>query len=350
MSAKKRIIYLDILRIAACYFVIVVHVSANRLSVLPRDSFDFQVSLFLNTLAITAPALFFMLSGAVFLNPASPELSIKKLWSKYILRMAVSYVFWSFLYTFITWCPYYTLSLETVKAYILEFFTGTPMYHMWFIPTIISIYMVLPFLRPAFADKQRCKYYLVLFAIIQFLIPTVLVLDFSHIYLLESIYSKIPYLLCVGYVGYFVLGHYLNTEDFNKNTRILIYVLGILSLVIETGINSYISLDANTTDYRMGSMFSICTLLFLSAVFVAFRYTSWKAERLIKIVSGLSKLTFGIYLIHPLFLNIFFNNCSFLFELPALIWIPVITTATFLCGAIVIWIISKIPVANKYLI
>lgn len=77
-SVKKHIIYLDVIRVIACYLVIVVHISANQLSVLPRNSFDFHVSLFLNTLSIAAPALFFMLSGAVFLNPSFEELSVKK--------------------------------------------------------------------------------------------------------------------------------------------------------------------------------------------------------------------------------------------------------------------------------
>lgn len=224
------------------------------------------------------------------------------------------------------------------------------MYHMWFIPAIISIYIVLPFLRPAFVDKLRCRYYLILFIIIQFLIPTILASNLPHIYLLENIYSRIPYFLCIGYVGYFVLGHYLNIENFNKNLRIIIYVLGIGSLVITAGINSYFSLFSENGDMKLGSIFSISSLLFSSSVFIAFRYIPRKEEKPAKIIPLLSKLTFGIYLIHPFFLNLFLTHCSFLLKLPALIWIPLITTAVFLCSAVIIWFISKIPIANKYLI
>lgn len=349
-SDKERIIYFDIIRIMACYLVIVVHVSANQIYDFSPKSFDYQVSQFLNTLSITAPAIFFMLSGALFLNPDSKDISIKKLWSRYILRMVVSYVFWSCFFTFIFWLPYYTFSLETVKAYIQEFFYGVPMYHMWFIPAIVSIYMVLPLLKPAFADKKRCKYYLYLFMVIQIFIPTVLKLNFPHEDLIRALYSKIPYLLCIGYVGYFVLGYFLSVEEFGKKSRIVIYVLGILSLIAAVGIDGYLSVYQNTAVVMFSDLFSINSFLVVSAVFVALRYIPWKANKITKAVSKLSRLTFGIYLIHPLFMQMFFEHCPFLLKLPAIVWIPSIAIATFLCSTIVIWIISKIPIANKYLI
>lgn len=349
-SAKGRVIYFDIIRIIACFFVIVVHVSSNQLLNLAPSSFDFQVSQFFNTLALTAPAIFLMLSGAIFLNPGAGDIPIKKLWGRYILRMAVAYVFWSCLHTFIIWLPYYTFSLETVKAYILEFFYGKPMYHMWFIPAIISIYMVLPLLRPAFADKQRCKYYLCLLAVVQFLVPTIQKFNLPHMDLLQIVYSRIPYVLCISYVGYFVLGYYLSVEEFSRKMRIVIYSLGILGLMAAVGINGYLSVSENTATLLLDDIFTLNCFFFAAAVFVAFRYTPWKAEKYAKAIAALSKLTFGIYLIHPLFMDMFFKHCTFLLNLPAIIWIPAVSAVTFLSSMATIWVISKIPVANKYLI
>lgn len=349
-SDKERIIYYDIIRIAACLLVITVHVSSNQLYSFSPKSFDYQVSQFYNTLSISAPAMFFMLSGALFLNLDAKDIPIKKLWGKYILRMVVSYVFWSYLYTFLIWLPYYSFSFETVKAYILEFFNGVPMYHMWFIPALISIYMVLPFLKPAFADKQRCKYYLCLFTVIQIVIPTVFKFDLPHENLFQVLYTKIPYLLCIGYVGYFILGYFLSTEEFGKKMRIVIYALGIMSLMAAVGIDGYLSARQNTAVLMFNDLFSLNSFLVVTAVFVAFRYIPWKTNKVTKAASKLSKLTFGIYLIHPLFMQMIFEHCPYLLEFSAIVWIPAIAVATFLCSAIVIWIISKIPIVNKYLI
>lgn len=349
-DTRSRIVYLDMLRIIACLLVIAVHVSSKQIYVFPPDSFDFQVSQFFNTFSIAAPAIFFMISGAVFLKPGLKDIPVKKLWGRYILRMVIAYVFWSYLYTFITWFPYYTFSLETLKAFILEFFNGVPMYHMWFIPVIIAIYMVLPFLKPAFADKQRCRYYLWLFLAVQILIPTVFKFDIPHGHLLQAIYTRIPYFLCTGHVGYFVLGYYLSTEEFSRNKRRAIYALGILGLAAAAGMDGYFSVRQNKPVLLFDELFSLNTFLLAAALFVAFRYISWKEEGLFaKCAARVSKLTFGIYLIHPLFMDLLFDHCPFLLHLPAIVWIPVIAIAAFAASLAAIWIVSKIPIVNKYL-
>lgn len=348
-SDKERIIYIDFIRILACLLVIGVHVSGSQLYVYSPKSFDYQVSQSVDTFCIAAPALFFMISGALFLNPDSKDISIKKLWGRYILRMAVSYFFWAFFYIFIFGLSNFTFSFETVKAYIREFFNGV-IFHLWFIPAIIAIYMVLPFLKPAFADKKRCRYYLLLFMVIQIIIPTVLKFDIPHVNLMWVLYSRIPYLLCISNVGYFVLGYFLSAEDFNRKSRTVIYALAILSFIAAVGIDGYLSVRQNSVVMLFNDLFALNSFLIASAVFVAFRYIPWKTNKITKAASKLSRLTFGIYLIHPLFMYRIFDYCAFLLKLPAILWIPVIAAATFLCGAIFTWIISKIPVANKYLI
>ena len=347
-SDKEHIIYLDILRVIACLLVILVHVSAKQLDAFSPKSFDYQISQFFNTFSIASPAIFFMLSGALFLNPASKDISIKKLWGRYILRMVVSYVFWSCLYTFIIWLPYYTFSAETVKAFILEFFKGVPMYHLWFIPAIISIYMVLPFLKPAFADTHRCRYYLGLFMVIQIFLPTLLKFDLPHGDLIQSLYMRTPYLLCIGYVGYFVLGYFLSVEKISRKTRMIIYAAGILALAAAVGVDGYLSVRQNNAVLLFNDLFALNSFLVVSAMFVAFRHIPWKKNRFTKAVTKLSKLTFGIYLLHPFIMQMLFGHCPFLLKLPAIVWIPTTTVAIFLCSTVVIWVISKIPIANKY--
>ena len=237
MNNKEHIIYLDVIRVVACFLVIVGHVSANYMDICPITSVDFQASAVYNTVSISAPAIFFMLSGALFLNPKSKDIPAKKLWSRYILRMIISYVFWSFLFTFIIWLPYYKWTLETVKLYVKEVLLGVPMYHMWFIPAIIAIYMILPLLKPAFADKSRCRYFLMLFLVIQIVVPTILKFDVPNRNILQNLYSRIPYVMCTGYLGYFVLGYYLSIEDFSKKSRHVIYALGSLGTAAACVIN-----------------------------------------------------------------------------------------------------------------
>lgn len=350
MDNKERVIYLDIIRVVACFFVITVHVSAHYLDVYPTTSIDFQTSAIYNTLSISAPAIFFMISGALFLNPRSKDIPVKKLWCKYIFRMVVSYVFWSYLFTFIIWFPYYTWSLETVKLYIKEFFVGVPMYHMWFIPAIIAIYMILPLLKAAFIDKGRCRYFLILFLIFQIVIPTMLKFDVPYHDIFQNLYSRIPFVMCIGYLGYFVLGYYLSAEDFSKKYRYIIYAISIFGSVTAFVVNGWISVSNNTKKLVLSDLFALNSALIASAVYVAFRYIPWKIGRSVTFMTRLSKLTFGIYLIHPLCYNQLLERCPFFDQLPAAFGIPLISAIVFSFCAVIIWFLSKIPFVNKYLI
>lgn len=351
MKNNERIIYFDIIRVLACFFVIIGHVSAYLLSIHPVESFEFQVNSVYNTIAISSPAVFLMLSGAIFLNPQSKDIPIRKLWGKYILRMVVAYVFWSYLFTFLIWLPHYTWSsLETIILYIREFFTSGPMYHMWFIHVIISIYIILPVLKPAFAEKGRCRYFLLLFLIIQIIPATVFKFNFPHQNVVENLYNRIPYIMCVGHLGYFVLGYYLSVENFNRRSRIIIYILTVSSTVIASIINGYVAVIEDTIYLPMSDLFVLSSFLIASSTFIAIRYIPWKTGRFTSCVSKLSKLTFGIYIIHPVLLGRVWEHFSFLTRIPSILGVPVIAALVFLCGAAIIWCISKIPFLNKYII
>lgn len=116
------------------------------------------------------------------------------------------------------------------------------------------------------------------------------------------------------------------------------------------GIDVYLSMRQDTVTLLMSDMFALNSFLLSTAIFVGFRYISWHRTKTVRVISKLSKLTFEIYLVHPFFLNLINEHCPFLFQLPAFVWIPTIGMVIFFCGTVVSWIISKIPVANKYFI
>lgn len=345
---KERIVYLDILRIVACIFVIGVHVSANQINDTDTRSFDWQVMNLLNAVSITAPAVFIMLSGAIFLDPDF-EIPMKKLYGRHILRMAAAYAFWCCLYTLIPIVRYYDFSLETVKTFFLSVLTGTPMYHMWYVPMMIALYIIVPLLRPMAEKKNLCRYYLLLYMIVQLIIPTILKFSVPYKRIFESLYGKIPYILITGYTGYFILGRYLSKEELDRRKRYALYIAGLLAIAVSVGIDGVLAFRYKIPVLTMNDIFTINHFLFAAGVFVAFRYFPWKIRHK-RIVAGLSKLTFGIYLIHVLVMEGLFDLCPFLYSLPAIVWIPLVTLATFCVSAFLIWPISRIPVLGKYIV
>lgn len=350
MSGTRRP-YFDVIRIAACFLVIVVHVSAAPTTDCPVASFDYRVGAAYNTLSIAAPALFFMLSGALFLNPGSKKVTVKQLWGKYILRLVIAYVVWSNLFTIIICSPYYSLSWDTVLVYAKAFFISPPMYHLWFLPAMIAIYMVLPLLQAAFAEKRNCQYFLLLFLAVQVILPTIQKLEIPYVdTALNQLYTRVPFVLCMGYVGYFVLGYYLSVEDFTGRMRKILYGLGAGGFAAAVGIEEYLSVRRNLQTPVFSDLFSLNTLFLACAVFVGARYAPWKMDKAARPLEKLSRLTFGIYLVHPLFVDLLAAKCAFLKHINMVIRIPLSAAFIFLCSAAVSWCLSKLPVVRKYLV
>ena len=99
-----------------------------------------------------AVPVFVMISGSLFL---SREITIKELYRKYIFRIAAAFVFWSAVYA--------------VRSYLKEgslfsawdlFVAGN--YHLWFLPMIIGLYMIVPFMKVIAESEVLTKYFLAL--------------------------------------------------------------------------------------------------------------------------------------------------------------------------------------------
>ena len=156
----------------------------------------------------------------------------------------------------------------------------------------------------------------------------------------------------MGFTGYFVLGHFLHTTELSSKTKRILYFLGILNFLCVITLTSWYSHFLNWPNvsfYR--NMFPL-TVVEATAIFV---FASDKLNKIssnyINMVLTLSKLTFGIYLIHYLIKiianDVFGLNSSIC---NAAISIPSLSFLIFIISCIFTWILSKIPIVNRYFI
>lgn len=287
----KRKLYIDVIRIVAIIAVVFLHVAADNFHIYKYTSFEWQVLNVYDSLVRFCVPLFFMISGVLFLRD-DKEIDIKQLYKKYILRLLIAYIFWSFFYT-----VFNTIVINE-KPFVLESIiklTIKSSYHLWFIPILICIYMIIPFLRK-FINKDNMKlvkYFLILFFVLAVLKVTVLNL-FDNEYL-KGILNTFKPDLIASYIGYFVLGYYLDNIETNKKKLKHIYIVGFISVVIAIIINSNYAymLDKNTIvlyDY-----YSLPVLLFATSIFLFIKNINFTNE---KIIENFSMLSFGVYLVH----------------------------------------------------
>ena len=82
------------------------------------------------------------LVGSMYLK-LSKQVKIRKIYSKYILRMVIAFLTWSIFYALMTPEYFENGMLYGIKTHIDAMVSGH--YHMWFVLMIIGIYMCIPF-------------------------------------------------------------------------------------------------------------------------------------------------------------------------------------------------------------
>lgn len=89
-----------------------------------------------------------MISGALFLNKSS---SFKKIFKKNIVKIGISFIFWSLVYCI----KEKFINIIKLKDFVLQFMVSH--YHLRFLFSIIKLYMIVPFLLLIIEKKNHFK-------------------------------------------------------------------------------------------------------------------------------------------------------------------------------------------------
>jgi surface polysaccharide O-acyltransferase-like enzyme len=351
--ADKRLVHYDLVRIIAIFAVIVVHTSGSLYRVTtPITTFNWQVSNIYSTSGKFSICIFMMVSGMLFLNPIK-NISLKALYQKNILRIVTSFIFWSVAYAlFGLWVKIQMKGYSS--GYMHEFFidTVTGNYHLWFCYMIIGIYMIVPFIRLISSDENLMKYYLILSVIFVSTIPVLQLLPGLVSQPITIVVTMLRVTFVMGWVGIFILGYYLSYCNVTRKAEIIIYIMGILSLILTIILNGVLSIRYNQPYESLYELTNINILLTAVAVFIFFRLHVSKvdfSERFKKLTILLSECTFGIYFIH-VFIIIIFQQYALEKKLyNAVIAVPVLSAGVYIVSGIIIYFFRKIPFARDYL-
>ena len=350
-SSNNRIAYFDAIRAFATIAVIMLHVCAANWYAWPVTSSSWMIcSVYDSTVRWCVPC-FIMISGALFLEKKP---NIKRLYSKNILRIIIAFVFWSAIYTFVP------NGINDDENKLLTFLEGH--YHMWFLFIIIGLYILSPIFSSIKEDMNLVRYTTIFMFISAILIPNAIAIlslfnsDFSlriNQYLGKFIGSGSEF-LNVRFVFYFVLGYYINTIRLTNKTRKLIYFSGTLGFAFTIFFTIYYSIRINAPEDFFYTYLSANVLLESIAVFVFLKYnfdlkSFGKTAR--TIIIFISKYSFGIYLVHPLFIEQAKYHFNFtMLPFSSVIGIPILTIIYLTLSAVAAYILSKLPGIGKLIV
>lgn len=197
---------IDLLRVAACFMVVLLHVSAINFQ---QFGGGWWAANFWDSLSRACVPIFFMISGATLLVKSE---MVSVFLRKRASRILIPLVFWSSLYLW--WLQHN--GVETGN-WLLAILKGPTMYHLWYFYAAIGVYLFVPMLRRFYqgaSDSER-RYFLVIWFVVQSVYPTAQAIYGMSLsgqcgYLQLGILADVYYLQSFsGYIGYMVLGAYL---------------------------------------------------------------------------------------------------------------------------------------------
>ena len=348
-ATQGRIAYLDAMRIIACFGVIFTHSAETwRHTSFPSGNWE-SINLLIS-IARWSGAVFIMISGALFLNPAK-NFSISKLLSKNILHILIAYLTWSAIYELL----FFADDLA-IKPFLLDVLIGNAG-HLWFIKMLLGLYLITPMLRVIVADKRLEQYFLALSLLIGFVVNRNLelleILNCSFTSAFRSIVVIFDYLgihKALAYAGYFVLGHYLNTYVLPLKAQKNCYIAGIVSTVAILILTSAYSHHIDSPSRFFYDMTGMNVLLQSIAAFTFIKQHCNSPFFKKRLVFKLSKMSMGIYLVHMAFIYSVRTMGITSSTIHPLILVPCLSITVFTLSYCVSWLLSRIPVIRDYMV
>lgn len=343
---SERNLSFDVLRIIACFGVILLHASARLWYYLPISSGGWLAANCVNVLTRISVPIFVMISGALFLDPKH-DVSISQIWKKHILRMGIIYGLWMSAYALLAFIQF-PASDQTLTNLLKAILSGR--YHLWFLPMIIGLYALIPVLRAwlSHAEKKNVFYFLMLFFVFQIL--RVSLKSFFVTPELLNFLDNFEWQALCGYLGYFLLGYYLfHFETSEKSQRFLIFGIPLFYLgnVIVSTWQTHVRVQAQSAFIDSFGIFTFLTSIGVFLLFTKKNLFAKSAQPLQKMIQVTSKSTLGIYLMHLMVMES--SWISPIFELrPVLLAILTVSVITFLISLIITFLLRSIPFAGKY--
>lgn len=316
---------IDLLRVISAIAVIIIHVVSapiNNNTVADNVSITTNLNL-IHTLMNWSVPVFFMITGYCLLK--KKECTYEYCFShviKYLCILFTVGLFYSLLEEIFV---HKTINISLFIQSIRNVIEGNLWDHMWFVYTIIGIYLVMPVIHLFMQQGNR-----------NILILTALLFFFNILFpAIEKQISVGIVFPFSGYLFYVCFGGLVAKLKINKKLSYFIYLTGLLSII-------WIILEADNHKFGYKHL-AVCSIA-MSIFFIISKMNIKPSKVLLEI----SKCTWGIYLIHPLFINIALKllHIDFVTSQPYL-KLLLFAVIVFLASFLATYILRKIPFIKK---
>lgn len=290
--------------------------------------------------------VFVMCSGAMLLS-GSKDLPPPAFYRKRLPKLLVPLLAWSVVYYVYKVGLPQAWSLAYPAEFLRQLLSARVVGNFWFLYMLLGVYLAAPFLQTLLRHLTRSQQWL--FALLSLGLP-------GCVQLLQPLLTLrigLEYSIFTGYVGYFVLGHLLQTATpAKKRGRILLLLLYLATVAVTFGGQCL----ARRIDARYAFFFFDYTMLNVAvmsaAVFLLLRSlpVAWSPAWQTRIAT-VGKATYGIYLVHILakfFLKIGILGTPIqVTDFPPLLGVLLVTAGMFVLSLAMVLLLSRLPLLRK---
>ena len=370
LTERKRIYYLDIARFIAIILVSFNHAVSRSFinygafgeqykEFLRLSGFESFFKGFMTVISHMGVPLFLMITGALLLNKKiEDEKDVKRFYKHNLLSLLITAQIWYFIMYWLVIFgnpEYLEITKNTSFLIIIKDLLKTMLFiepitlgSMWYIPMILCVYLVIPFIALV-RNKMSLKIFL----------PILLILLFSEMIFINynefnSLQYKYNFLSTVlegknlfsMYFLYIFAGYFIHEGCLKKIplwVMLTFFVLG-LSAMVGYQCFGYSRLPNFLVHYNFVGM-----LLVTAALFELLRRLGEKVKER-KPVTYISKISFAIYFVHIVIMDpIYWNAKTWLATFTPIGQFFVLEIISFAGSILIIWLLSKIKVCKKYL-
>lgn len=289
-----RVLAIDLMKICSIFLVIVSHVTLFFLS---RDSNDVWLYFFRQAGQLGV-SVFFMCSGYFLLNNKRGD-QAEYVFAK-IRKISFVLAFWlCFYYLYDQYFIGRFTAIESIG--LLNFFniskTASEATHLWFIFSIIALYVLTPLLHGSFAAQNRTGIARVLVAMLVISNLTLVNAVTDHLFGFVAVPFNILLPFQAEGLLSFLIGGYLGLSKVgaaDSQNRVGLVLLFVISFSVLSAVSHEVGMT-----FFYGKFYNL--LLQLSAVSFFLLGLGLRLEKLPPLVTEISNNVLGIYLVHNIF-------------------------------------------------
>lgn len=308
IKMKKRKIHIEIIRIIACFCVIFTHTMERGyflFSMFPQNSLHYWAYMMLSVFVKAAVPVFFAISGALLIGK---EETIGQLYKKRIFKIFIVLVTFSFLYYF----RYivHDISNFSLKIFFNDLAISNWNFTYWYLYAFLSFLIGLPFLR-ILAKNMKEKEFQYLFLLILVYKALVPIMEYVLWKGNETFNSSIRTIwLNADIFTYPVLGYYLENRVDMKGVKkwiLPLWIVNVITIGITCLMTYYkIKVTGECSESKSQTFFGCFSLINVVSIYITIKYLIEKIripQLVEKVICSVGESTFGIYLLHLLFLK-----------------------------------------------